>query len=101
MGSPSPIAPSPGQARVGAFGAGDATVLLDLVVGAALVVWLQVVVYERRRFREERRRLGCDFEVPRMNFELQHMTYAGSTEDRWMPVRWPKVPYGHPAQVTM
>jgi len=20
-------------------------------------------------------------------------------EDRWMPVRWPKVPYGHPAQV--
>ena len=29
--------------------------------------------------------------------------YTGATEDRWMPPRkrWPKVPYGHPAQVTV
>jgi len=27
--------------------------------------------------------------------------YIERAEDRWMPVRWPKVPYGHPAQVTM
>jgi hypothetical protein len=46
----------------------------------------------------------CLLQVLHVNIymELLHATSAcrlKETEDRWMPVRWPKVPYGHPAQV--